>query len=151
MTSENIQVLIKYEGTWDEHGTYKNYKATGMLLPCDSDYKGLCNTAKNSMNLTSTNYDFTFSYKLDTDCPPITISSDCNLAFYIDLKRSVSNAGKFPLCIDRMQHIQTSYSTTSLWDLVPTTNSLIHDASNSVSVLFKYFFCVYIIYTNPSF
>ena len=98
MTSESIQVLIKYEGTWDEHGTYKNYKATGMLLPCDSDYKGLCNTAKNSMNLTDTNYDFTFSYKMDNDCPPITISSDCNLAFYIDLKRSVSDAMKFQLC-----------------------------------------------------
>ena len=39
MTSESIQVLIKYEGTWDEHDTYKNYKATGMLLPCDSNYK----------------------------------------------------------------------------------------------------------------
>ena len=66
MTSESIQVLIKYEGTWDEHGTYKNYKTTGMLLPCYSNYKGLCNTAKNSMNLTNTNYDFTFFYhKID--------------------------------------------------------------------------------------
>ena len=151
MTSESIQVLIKYKGTWDEHGTYKNYKATGMLLPCHSENKGLCNTAKNSMNLTDTNYDFTFSYKMDNDCPPITISSDCNLAFYIDLKRSVLDVMKFPLCIDRMQRIQTSYSTTGLWDLVPTTNSLIHDASNSISVLFKYFFNLNIIYTNLSF
>ena len=96
MTSESIQVLIKYEETWNEHETYKNYKATGMLLPCDSDYEGLCNAAKNSMNLTNTNYDFTFSYKMDNDFPPITISSDCNLAFYIDLKRTVSDAMKFP-------------------------------------------------------
>ena len=60
MTSESIQVLIKYEGTWDEHGTYENYKATGMLLPCDSDYKALCKMqSKNGRSqLTETGYKF---------------------------------------------------------------------------------------------
>ena len=101
MTSESIQVLIKYDGTWDKHETYKNYKATGMLLSCDSDYEGLCNAVKNSMNLTNTNYNLTFSYKMDNDFPPITISSDYNIAFYIDLKRTVSDAMKFSLCIDK--------------------------------------------------
>lgn len=140
MTSESIQVLIKYEGKWDELGRYNNFKATGMLLPCDSDYKGLCNTAKKFMNLEGNDFEFSISYEMDNDCPPIKISSDCNLAFYIDLKRSVSDAMKYPLYIEKIQRIQTSYSPNGLWDLVCTTNTLIQDRPNYVSISFKYVF-----------
>ena len=55
MTIENIQVLIKYEGVWDEFGTYKNYKATGMLLLCNFDYNGLCKNVTKYMNLEANN------------------------------------------------------------------------------------------------
>ena len=103
MASECIQVLIKYDGLWDEIGTYKNYKATGMLLPLDSDYKGLCNTAKKFMNLEGNNSELKIHYNMGDDCPPILIFSDLNLQFYIDLKKTVSNAMKYPLFIDILQ------------------------------------------------
>ena len=90
MASEYIQVLIKYDGLWDEIGTYKNYKATGMLLPLDFDYKGLCNTAKKFINLEGNNSELKIHYNIGDDCLPILISSNLNLQFYIDLKKTVS-------------------------------------------------------------
>ena len=93
---------------------------------------------KKFMNLEGTNFDFSISYQMDNDSPPMPISSDWNLAFYIDLKRSVSDAMKYPLCVDKVEQIQLSCSPTGVWDLVCTTNTIIHGDTNSVSTLFSY-------------
>lgn len=133
---ENIQVLIKYDGLWDDTGNYNNYKATGMLLPCDSNYNGLCQNLKKFMNLNDNIMNFHISYKMQDNCPPLKIATDWNLAFYIDLKKTVANAMEYPLCVDIVQPIQSSHPQYGYWDIAPVIIPRQHEDVLSVRFLF---------------
>ena len=92
-----------------------------------------CLSAKKFMNLEGNNSELKIHYNMGDDYPPILIFSDLNIQFYIHLKKTVSNAMKYPLFINILQQMQSSNSQTGMWDLVTTTNNWTPGETNVVS------------------
>ena len=94
-----VQVILQYNGVWDANGNFKDYKVSGIILPCTANYEKLCEIISQNLYLNRNYTTISIMYKIQEDYPAFNIENDFNLSFYIELKRKETNVMKYPLCL----------------------------------------------------
>ncbi|WCJ32828.1 hypothetical protein M5689_014228 [Euphorbia peplus] len=96
---EGIPVLIQHGGEWSENNTYQNYKLEGVLIPKTCNFEMLTSIIANQLKINLLNTQLEIKLQIKEEMPPMSITNDMNLKFYLHLRIREDDVQKFPLCI----------------------------------------------------
>ncbi|KAL2526237.1 zinc finger protein [Abeliophyllum distichum] len=117
---DDINVLIYYDGRWDNYCYYKDYSVVGIVIPIDCSYVVLVDLIMKELKRDSAHYDVTIQYQVVANGPLIRILGDSSVSFYKGIKKNESDLTKFQLCVD-INLIPYIYDNRMTLDTVMTT------------------------------
>ncbi|KAL2483325.1 Uncharacterized protein Fot_44769 [Forsythia ovata] len=126
---DDINVLVYYDGRWDEYCYYKDYFVVGIVIPIDCRYVVLVDLIMNELKRDRAHYDVTIQYQVVANGPLIRISGDSSVSFYKGIKKNESDSTKFPLCVD-INLIPCVYDNRMALDNVMTARDTLESTSN---------------------
>ncbi|KAL2518229.1 Uncharacterized protein Adt_14476 [Abeliophyllum distichum] len=97
---DDINVLIYYDGRWDNYCYYKNYSVVEIIILIDCSYVVLDDLIMKELKRDRAHYDMTIQYQVVANRPLIRISGDSLVSFYKGIKKNESDLTKFPLYVD---------------------------------------------------
>lgn len=96
---ENIAVIVQHGGQWNENQNYINFKVCGLLIPSNCTYNNLLELILNELMLSPESSTTKIEYQVRDSYPPFDIANDCQLMFYIELKKREPDFTRYPLCL----------------------------------------------------
>ncbi|KAL2495113.1 uncharacterized protein Fot_38870 [Forsythia ovata] len=125
----DINVLIYYDGIWDEYCYYKDYSVVRIVISIDYNYVVLVDLIMKELKRDHAHYDVTIQYHIVANGPLIRISGDSSVSFYKGIKKNKSNLMKFPLCVD-INLIPGIYDNRTALDPVMTAPNTLESTLN---------------------
>ena len=61
---DTVQIILQHGRSWNENGTFGNYKVTGMILSCSTTYETLCTSISDILELKHNHGKFNIKYKI---------------------------------------------------------------------------------------
>ena len=96
---DNIDVVVQHGGEWNENRNYINFKVCGLLIPINCTYNNLLGLILNELMLSPESSTTKIEYQVRDSYPPFDIANDCQLMFYIELKKKELDFTRYPLCL----------------------------------------------------
>ncbi|KAL2473762.1 Uncharacterized protein Fot_49498 [Forsythia ovata] len=112
---DDINVLVYYDGRWDEYCYYKDYSVVGIVIPIDCSYVVLVDLIMNELKRDRAHYDVTIQYQVVANGPLIRISGDSSVSFYKGIKKNESDSTKFPKYVNRWARTCWFKSQNKCW------------------------------------
>ncbi|KAL2504643.1 Uncharacterized protein Adt_20264 [Abeliophyllum distichum] len=97
---DDINVLVYYDGRWDEYCNYEDYSIMGIVISIDCSYVVLVGLIMKKLKRDQAYYDVTKQYQIVANGLLISISRDSSVSFYNGIKKNESDLMKFLLCVD---------------------------------------------------
>ncbi|KAL2488945.1 uncharacterized protein Fot_42237 [Forsythia ovata] len=92
---DDINVLVYYDGRWDECCYYKDYSVVGIVIPIDCSYVVPVDLILKEFKRDHAHYDVTIQYQVVANGPLIRISRDSSVSFYKGIKKNESDSTNF--------------------------------------------------------
>ncbi|KAL2531569.1 Uncharacterized protein Adt_04920 [Abeliophyllum distichum] len=125
----DINVLVYYDGSWDEYYYYKDYSVVGIVIPIDCSYVVLVDSIMKELKRDQAHYDVTIQYHVVANGPLIRISGDSSVSFYKGIKKNELDSTKFSLCVD-IKLIPCIYDNRMALDTVMTARDTLESTLN---------------------
>ncbi|KAL2556878.1 zinc finger protein [Forsythia ovata] len=126
---DDINVLIYYDGIWEDYCYYKGYSVVGIVIPIDYNYVVLVDLIMKELKRDPAHYDVKIQYQIVANGPIIRISGDSSVSFYKGIKKNESNPMKFLLCVD-INLIPGNYDDGMALDTVLTAPNTLDSTLN---------------------
>lgn len=138
-----LTVFLLYDGNWDDNNRYVNCKMHGILLPSNCEFSMLIELLSKELKINLAEKNMTIEYQVTQGYPPIKITSDSAVLFYMELKKKDTTLTSFPLCLtlqdssivenpsqkNKMKALVQSHSSLEDSDLLSSSN---HSSINFV-------------------
>ncbi|XP_055959564.1 uncharacterized protein LOC130014778 [Mercurialis annua] len=108
---EDLQILLQYDGSWEDNSSYSNYRVSGIILPKNCNFTNLVDIISTEMKIQLKQNKLVIKYKISDDCPPISIEDDAGLTFYKELKRKDNDITKYRICVTLEKKRKRVYSS----------------------------------------
>ncbi|VFQ94948.1 unnamed protein product [Cuscuta campestris] len=122
----HIKVLVRVNGTWDTHGNFSSKYDTIIDVRCETTLNSLMDTVKAHIPMDWSQNDVRLSYMVALCPPPIVISDDAELLFYLRLKSYQNDMSYLPLCMEVLptDPVRDVFAQDiSSYDVVPASNT----------------------------
>ncbi|KAL2532603.1 Uncharacterized protein Adt_05954 [Abeliophyllum distichum] len=97
---ESINVLVHYDGRWDQSRSYNDYSIIGLVIPLECSYKKLVDMILLELKRDHSQYAVSMHYQVFGNGPMIKICNDSSLYFFIQIKKNENDLNKFALCVE---------------------------------------------------
>ncbi|XP_050234423.1 uncharacterized protein LOC126682721 [Mercurialis annua] len=95
----SILIFVHYNGEWNQNMEYVNFEPMGILVKEDSDYNSLLEILSKQLNINLMSTSLEIKYQVKNNYPPMKITDNGNLSFYLELKKNATDCMMYPLCI----------------------------------------------------
>ncbi|XP_050214125.2 uncharacterized protein LOC126665383 [Mercurialis annua] len=95
----SILIFVHYNGEWNQNMEYVNFEPMGILVKEDSDYNSLLEILSKQLNINLMSTCLEIKYQVKNNYPPMKITDNGNLSFYLELKKNATDCMMYPLCI----------------------------------------------------
>ncbi|XP_055961863.1 uncharacterized protein LOC126681856 [Mercurialis annua] len=127
---ENIMIFVHYNGEWNQNMEYKNFEAMGMLVRKESDYTEFLQILSQQLNMNHMSTCLDIKYQVKSNYPPMKITDNVSLSFYLELKKNTADCMMYPLCIS----FESSGKELAFFETTfNVSNADIHSAQQSAS------------------
>ncbi|XP_050211360.2 uncharacterized protein LOC126661549 [Mercurialis annua] len=96
---DNILIFVHHKGEWNQNIEYVDFEPMGILVRQDCDYKSLLEILSQQLNINHMSTCLEIKYQVKDNYPPIRITDNGNLSFYLELKKKAADCMMYPLCI----------------------------------------------------
>ncbi|XP_050224634.1 uncharacterized protein LOC126674254 [Mercurialis annua] len=96
---ENILVFVHYNGRWNQNMEYIDFEPIGIVVNTACDYNNFQEILYKQLQINHMSTLLEIKYQVRSNYPPLKISDNVNLSFYLELKKNESDCMKYPLCI----------------------------------------------------
>ena len=79
----------------------------GVLVPIPTLYDGLLEILFEALRLSPVNHSMVIKYTFELRCSTVRILNECDIKFYLELKKNEPDMTKFPLCVDIILELMT--------------------------------------------
>ncbi|XP_050211388.1 uncharacterized protein LOC126661576 [Mercurialis annua] len=96
---ENILIFVHYNGEWNQNMEYINFEAMGMLVQQESSYRNFVEILSQQLNINHMSTLLEIKYQVKINYPPMKITDNGSLKFYLELKKNATDCMIYPLCV----------------------------------------------------
>ncbi|VFQ59275.1 unnamed protein product [Cuscuta campestris] len=112
----NLMILLHVDGTWDTHGSFTSKYNTVIEVLEKTSFQSFLDLLKSVIRIDWSQNIVRLSYIVAGSPPPIVVSDDSELLFYLKLKSFQNDTSHLPLCVefvlDSTVHPQSNDATT---------------------------------------
>ncbi|XP_050233133.2 uncharacterized protein LOC126681630 [Mercurialis annua] len=94
-----LKALVHYDGVWDEHFNYSNYKMKGILIREDTAFEEIKELIAGILEVNSWQTKMEIRFQLESNYQTLEIEDNVSLQFYIEMKKDEPRVTSFPLCV----------------------------------------------------
>ncbi|XP_055960222.1 uncharacterized protein LOC130014995 [Mercurialis annua] len=94
-----LKALVHYNGVWNEHFNYSNYKMKGILIREDTTFEEIKELIAGILEVNSWETKMEIRFQLESNYQTLEIEDNVSLQFYIEMKKDEPRVTSFPLCV----------------------------------------------------
>ncbi|XP_050207838.2 uncharacterized protein LOC126657220 [Mercurialis annua] len=94
-----LKALVHYDGVWDEHFNYSNYKMKGILIRENTTFEEIKELIVGILEVNSWETKMEIRFQLESNYQTLEIEDNVSLQFYIEMKKDEPRVTSFPLCV----------------------------------------------------